>query len=262
MMIKITSVVATPNFNKRCMYVTFEIANTMESLTEYQFDVLRSDASNGDFELIAINVRDFQCEDYSANLANQELQYYYKIRVTDKVTDETVESDVASTMTYSENEYVTYLRHINKIYLEDIINSPKVKYLKKKKFGQYCSECYDDVREKPRKQNCTCCYGTKFEGGYYTPIEISINHLVDSSAKQENLGMTGINTEEGPIQLWTAEFPIISPGDVLVFRNGTRFRVITWTSSDRAEQTLRQTIQAQKIPSSDIIYKFPIQEAP
>lgn len=257
-MLKVLSVTATPQFSKGFMHVSFEIANTMEELTDYQFDILRSDASNGDFELIAINVQDFQFEDYSVNLANQQLEYYYKIRVVDKDTDEILESDIASTVNYSENEYVNYLRYVNKIYLEDVINNPKVKYLKKKKFGQYCSECYDDVREKPRKQNCKCCYGTKFEGGYYKPVEISVNYLVDSSSKQENLGVTGINVEEGPIQLWTSEFPIISPGDILVFSDGTRFRVVTWSNSDRAGRTLRQTLQAQKIPYSDIIYKFPV----
>lgn len=256
-MIKITSVNTLPQFNKGFMYVTFEIDNTMEDLSDYQFDILRSDASNGDFELVAINVQNFEFKDYSVNLLNQALEYYYKIRITNKRTDEIYESDTKQTTTHTSNNYTSYLRHLNKIYLEDVINNPKIKYLKKKRFGQYCSECYDDVREKPRKQNCKCCYGTKFEGGYYPPVEISVNYL-NSPSKPENLGVSGINIEETPFQLWTEEFPIISTGDVLVLHDGTMHRVISWASTDNGEQMLRQILQIQKIPYSDIIYKYPI----
>ena len=255
-MIKVLEVAIEPQFSEGFMYVTFEIANTTENLSDYQFDILRSDASNGEFEYVGINIKNFEFKDYSVNLLNDALEYYYKIRITNKLTDESYDTDVEKTMTYNSEKYFSYLKIMNKMYLEDVIANPPVKYLKKKRFGQYC-ECYDDVREKSTKQNCTKCYGTKFDGGYYPPIDIYVNYM-SSPTKPENMSVTGTTIEETPMQLWTGDFPVISQGDVIVLHNGFRYRVISWASTDKGEKTLRQILQVQKIPYSDVIYKFPV----
>lgn len=255
-MVKVINIQLTPKFDQGFMYVTFEIANTTENLDDYQFDILRSNAINSDFEYVAMNVKNFEFKDYSINLLNQFIEYYYKIRVTSKLTNETYDADIEKTSTHNSDQYFLYLKHMNKIYLDEVINNTPIKLLKKKRFGQYC-ECYDDVREKSRKPNCTNCYGTKFDGGYYPPIEIHVNYM-SAPMTPETLTMTGTAIEETPMQLWTSDFPVIRPGDIIVLEDGSRNKVITWSNTDKGQQTLRQIIQIQKIPYSDVIYKFPV----
>lgn len=257
-MISVSNINVSSKYSNQFLAVEFEINNTMEDLSSYQFDILRSEATNGDFEVVAIDVKDFLFKDYSVNLLNPVIEYYYKIRIIDKLTNEVSESDVKKLKTKSEDNYVVYFNHLNNIYLEQVIADDKLKLLKKKRFGEYC-ECYDDVREKSRKPNCPSCYGTKFKGGYFPPIDISVNFL-NSPTLTEDFDMKGINQAETPVQFWTTSYPQIMQGDIIILPDNSRHKVISWGNSDKNGVSLRQMITIQRIPPSDVVYKYPIEE--
>lgn len=257
-MLEVSKISIDQKFSSKFLLVEFEICNTMEDINDYQFDILRSNAFNGDYEVIAIDVKDFSFKDYSVNLLNPTIEYFYKIRIIDKIGNDVYESNVKKLIIKNDDEYITYFNYINNKYLCDVIADDKLKLLKRKRFGTYC-ECYDDVREKSKKANCTSCYGTKFAGGYFPPVDISVNYL-NSPSLTEEFDIKGISQNESPVQFWTTSFPKIHQGDIIVLPDNSRCKVISWSNSDKNNVSLRQTVTIQKIPESDVIYKFPIEE--
>lgn len=257
-MLEVSKISISQKFSSKFLFIEFEINNTMEDINEYQFDILRSDAYNGKYEVVASDVKNFCFKDYSVNLINPTIEYFYKIRIIDKVTNEISESDVKKLTLKSDDNYITYLNYINNKYLNDVIADDKLKLLKRKRFGTYC-ECYDDVREKSSKANCTMCYGTKFTGGYFPPIDISVNYL-NSPNLSEELDVKGISQVGTPVQFWTTSFPIIHQGDIIVLPDNSRCKVVSWANSEKNNVSLRQMVTIQKIPESDVIYKYPIEE--
>lgn len=255
-MLKLKNLKVQTQFSCQFLYITFEIDNTYEKVTDYQFDIYRSLASNGEFEVVSTDVMDFNFKDYTVELYNSAIKYYYKIKITNRKTKEFEYSEIIPVNDPIPDNYGFAINAINNLYLDRVIKGTML-LLKRKRFGTYCS-CYDDIRESSSEQNsCLKCYGTGFLGGYFHPIEIQVN-TYNSPSKGERFEPVSVSEEDRMIQLWTGNFPPLQVGDILVDSSNIRYRIMSWEGTGKGPYFLRQIVQTQKIPETSIEYKIPI----
>lgn len=236
--------------------VQFSIEDTVEDLTNYRFDLLRSNSQSGPFEIVMTSIQGFECNDYSVNLLNPEIKYFYKVRAFDFKNDEELMSDIFSTPSATNDNYSYYLDNIYNQYL-DIINNSEVYLLKRMRTGELC-ECYDDIRGSRKSDKCTSCFGTGYKGGFYQPIKMKVNYF-NTASKSEEMISAGSFENQTPVQFWTINYPIIQENDIIVDTlTGQRSTVMNWQPSYKNGYLIRQTVQVTKIPESSIFYKIPL----
>lgn len=240
------------------LIVFFQVEDTREDLSKYSFNVYRSNIGT-DFECIAQNVGHYYYEDYDVNLYNGNIKYFYKIEIVNNDTGERLLSDKVSIFGVEEpDNYGFAIAEIEQRYLQYVVNQKQMILLKKKYFGQLCT-CFDEVRTQPNPK-CKCCFGTRYVGGYSTPVPIMVNYQAPEQASvdvgiqdQDNLG-------EAPVQLWASSFPPISVGDILVDHHNERYRVVSVVSTTKRHFIIRQVLTIAKIQPTDIVYRIPISE--
>lgn len=238
-------------------FITFEIEDTNEDIYNYNFSLYRSTFEEGEYELILSNIQNFECFDYGVDLYRHDIRYFYKIIVEEIATGKKAEGEVFTLDGAEEDIYAFYMSQLYNVYLDNCIQNSKLLLLKKKRSGTRC-KCYDDIRGTSRQSKCTECYGTTIEGGYFNPTEISCSYF-NSAAENEIFSPSIITDDETPIQLWTPNYPIIKTGDVLVdSRENKRYIVMSVQPSKKSGFLVRQTIQAQRIPKTNIIYKLEV----
>ena len=82
------------DFGLEFVNISFTIEDTHENLSNYQFDLYSGEAVTDNFNLIYSNIQNFECNDYTANLLNDEIMHYYKIKATNLKTGESIFSEI------------------------------------------------------------------------------------------------------------------------------------------------------------------------
>lgn len=256
-MIKLSNLKATRVIDKGFIEITFAIEDTSENLSNYQFDLLRANASNGNFKVIHTNILNLKCIDYSANLFNHEIKYFYKIRIRNIKERLHQDTDYFTPFTVDEDEYSFTISHIYNTYLDVAISNSDFLLSKRMKTGQLC-DCYDDVRNSSYEGECLNCFGTNFKGGFYPAISFKLCFF-NSPSYQEEMAPSGTFESQSPLQAWTSNYPVIQEGDIVTdTRTNTKFTVVNWQPSHKNGMLIRQTFQIAKLPESSILNKIPL----
>lgn len=239
------------------LYIEFTIDDTSENLSKYQFDLYKSNHQTDGFIMVASNIVDFSYRDFSVNLYDDHINYYYKVNVTNLETSKSVMSSLIGEYKAGEKDnYAEAIMHIHDVYLNNVINKDMI-LLKKKRFGEVCS-CYDPIRRRSDSTFCDICYGAKYVGGYYGPYYIKSN-FANASSYSERFSYSDVSEESSPIQFWTSNFPFIQIGDIIVHSNeNVRYIVTSCQPSMKGFYLIRQTVQVQKLPKNNIVYKVQI----
>lgn len=130
---------------------------------------------------------------------------------------------------------------------------------KRRHFGDACT-CIDPVTDDVLDSECTSCYGTRFVGGYYPPVEMwgeVTSYIKDKKIDPQGFGM--IENYGTAIRLIAA--PLLRRGDLIVERENRR----AWNVMDVQNAELRtipvvQLIGGRLISPSDIEHRIPIDE--
>lgn len=257
-MISTKDLKATSIYSSHFIYISFSIEDTTEDISKYRFDLYRSNSPTDNFNLIHTNILRFEFCDYSVNLLNPEIKYFYKIKTINLSTGKETFSDVFSVIDKKGDEYTYYLQELYDLYLDAVINNSELLLIKKIRTGQRC-DCYDDVRNSSSEGNkCRKCWGTGYVGGYYSPIKIMAN-FYNTQGEQEEMIATGTIETKSPIQLWVPAFPIVQENDILLDTStNQRSKVMSVRPSIKNGKVIRQTLEISKIPEGDLIYRMPI----
>lgn len=89
----------------------------------------------------------------------------------------------------------------------------EVVVLKRRTFGTRCSFCYDAATKQSLISNCSECYGTGFQGGYWTPLIVSC--LLRRYPATQNIELEG-ETEAELAEVGFLDFPRIEKEDVII----------------------------------------------
>ncbi|MGL5718189.1 MAG: hypothetical protein ACRCX2_34610 [Paraclostridium sp.] len=239
-------------------YITFTVKDTREDLDNYKFTLTRSGFEDGDYENIIDYIDGFECIDDTVNLKNEDIVYFYKIMITNLINSSISYSDIFYINGRKSDTYSEYFNSIYSTYLDCGINNTEILYLRRKRQGTLCN-CFDDIRKSSKKTKCTDCFQTNYTGGYNKPLKINICYL-NSPAETERFEVSGVSGDKTPISAWTGNYPVIQPGDILIdsFDN-TRYVVMSMQPSFKNKILIRQTIQIQRMPKTDVIYKLKIE---
>ena len=256
-MIQFKDIDIRTDFGFEFINISFELEDTTEDLSKYRFDLYRAYAVTDEYKLVYSNIQNFECNDYSINLLNDEVLFYYKVKATNILTDDFVFSDVVPATMRKGDNYQYYITEIYNKYLNDVVDNDEVILLKRMRTGELC-DCYDDIRGSRKGDQCTSCFGTGYKGGFYPPSTIKVCYFNVESITEE-MGIRGTFKSESPVQFWTANYPVIQEGDIVVNTlTADKYTVTNWQPSYKNGFLIRQTVQVTRIPEASIYQKIKI----
>lgn len=266
------------------------------SLSSVVFSVDRSGASSGPWETIANSVSSPFFEDVSSgsvNLISLRREIWYRVRATlanmDEVTSQAMSSLNAEVQTYAFTQPVGLtptagdhhaetpnlfegrtaldkrlalvgraVRRYAAINLRMFVGVPCA-LLKRKHFGPRC-ECYNPDTNTSRSSKCTKCYGTTYDGGYWTPILIDVR--ITPAPRQTSIQPEGTSSiQQAQVEL--VSYPALEQDDIIVeFSTGKRWVVqdkMRHASLHRTEITQHWT--CSELSRAASAYRVPVDRA-
>jgi hypothetical protein len=224
--------------------LAWEVNDTSQA---FEFFIDRSGSPEGPFETInPISIQHaYGYIDRTYNDESVNRQIYYKIRGVN--TKETIESKVEKLDQEMLNYPGLMIAKQKRLLLERVVGT-KCNLFIRKTFGKKCEHCYDVARQKSISSYCTYCYGTTFEGGYFAPIIIylQLNPLIRANQKTDLQNTENLRIDGN----WCSNFPILSPGDLLVEANAHDLRYVIETPVLRTEQ--HNALVEQRFPMTQV----------
>lgn len=129
--------------------------------------------------------------------------------------------------------------------------------LKRRHFGTRCTAgCYDPATKEVMVTRCSTCYGTSWEGGYYTPITLLGRRL--ASQVQTSTGQqTKDDVDMTRVQV--LDFPRIDEGDLLVEKlHNRRFLVKQRYFTTLKTIPVHQTLTVSELNRQAVEYDIPL----
>lgn len=235
--------------------ITWEVSDPSQA---FEFFIDRSGSPEGPFKTLNdLSIKNsYGYIDRTYNDESSNRQIYYRIRGTSN--KESIESEIKR-LDHDDLNYLGFAIVRNKKLALERLFGTKCYVFIRKTFGPKCKHCYDPARQKSISSYCTYCYGTTFDGGYFNPIEmyIQLNPLIKANMKSdlqntENLRIDGV---------WTINYPILSPGDIIVEAKHQDDRYVIETPIQHTEQhqaIVEQRFPVTKIHLSRIEMKIPV----
>jgi hypothetical protein len=137
------------------------------------------------------------------------------------------------------------------------LNGIEFLLLKRRHFGTRCTAgCYDPASKEVTITNCATCYGTSWEDGYFTPVELLGRRL--ASQVQTNIGQqTKDDVDMTRIQV--LDFPRIDEGDLLVEKlHNRRFLVKQRYFTTLKTVPVHQTLTVSELNRQAVEYNIPL----
>jgi hypothetical protein len=167
----------------------------------------------------------------------------------------------------SEEWYFLSIREKDKWILNK--SGERILLYKRRYEGQRCP-LFDSVRDTNRQHDDKICYGTGWIAndanptgsnaggpyyGFFQPIEIVVSLL---SSGPEDLALTDYGQQRiYKPHSWTAHEPLLTPGDLIVRRNNSRFFVTEVFPRRWKHYVLHQDFSLAEVERGSIVYDLP-----
>lgn len=266
--IKITKI--TPLFPKK-VFLQWDLINPTES-GSYTFTIQRSGSTEGPWETLQAGLQnsfnyidDFTSQphlsnDGKANLYSLQRDIYYKVRVVPP-------SGCVNTATSEPHGLETELAPIQRglrrrlRYDEQILfkrhNGIRLALLKRRTWGERCTECYDPTTKATMKEYCAVCYGTSFVGGYWNPV-ITWGRV--NTPKNVQAQITERNTKEAaPHVITLLDVPILQDKDLIVeITTNMRHEVRNQRQTELQRRSVHQQVTTSLLAHDAVEYTIPV----
>lgn len=216
------------------------------------YRVYRSTVKHEGYELVGVETTKPLYIDSNLNLMENSRTYYYKVEVikdgqvihlTQPFHAEYNKADGVARVVIRESNIVLRM-----------MNTPKVKILLRKKTGYHCPECYNTITKRVRFADCPVCNGTGIKHGYHSPVEIRVSRDMSQLHNFPTL-LDGEKTELSAVNAWITNYPILTPGDVIVDKMNQRFVVTNITPRYRAQHLIRQIFELFPLEKGHPLYE-------
>lgn len=139
--------------------------------------------------------------------------------------------------------------------LRKFVGTP-VALLKRRVWGTRCKECWDRVTKEVIRPNCTACWGTGFEGGYWTPTAAHARRSAGSTSTQITPQQ---KSDANEATVWLPDTPAMERDDVVVFlEDQKRFRIDRQVQTEIRLAAVHQVFTCQEYDHSHVIYRYPV----
>lgn len=259
-MINISRIYLHHNYNAAVL-IRWDVADTAEELSNFVFNVYTS--LSPDKEFTQVNDAPIEELEYlyeEGPRLDSSVKLYFKVEACDLTTGETSLSDATGAVYLTPTDEIaeTIIYQYN-IFLQHVLGRPPVKLLIKRRSGTRCPACWDVELGEVTKSSCSNCYSVGYANGYMPPKDIYISFTEPGFATKFDIGDVR-DVQQGVTQAWCLNYPLVLPGDVIVDEFNRRFRIIQVQPTTRSGQIyLRQMLQLQLIPPTDVIYNLEIE---
>jgi len=158
--------------------------------------------------------------DHTSNLRHLDRLFYYKVQAVDENSQVLVESTPQTLASIPSQVGIEIARRLRN-YLDSRGGRRCIIY-RTRRSGARCS-CLDRELQAKTKSVCPICYGTGWQGGYYTGI-VTPTIFRESSNVELETGTGGtVSPQNASIIL--PNYPLLHPGDLIVDEQGRRWKV-------------------------------------
>lgn len=226
-----------------------------EEMAGDEFTISRSNSPTSGYEIIATDVTVPFYTDATVNLREVGRRHYYKIE--GKIGGTMVSESVGESVIHNfRNPIANKAIYENQVVLR-VMNNPPVKVLLRRRTGQKCPVCWNPITKKPRFANCQTCNGTGTLTGYHEPIEVKISRSFSQLINDSNM-LDGEKVSQSNIDAWITNFPLVSPGDVIVDITNQRFSIERVTQRTHTQHIVRQLLDMTPLESGHPAYSVEI----
>lgn len=227
----------------------------------YQITVQRSGSSAGPWEDLSTQLDGFMYVDSEADTNGLSRDIYYRLSVVSP-GGSTLLSNVRNVQDVlplgQAGRHFLRARKMRMDLLRTFQKFSGRQYyiLKRKHWGERCPTCYDSVTRMTVRQDCTDCYGTTFNGGYYDPILVW--GRFDPAVLNSPLQIEG-SADQRMRRFVMLDVPWLMHDDVIVSSTmDRRYRVITHSQTEMREVTVHQDLSVAELQRDDDVYAFPV----
>jgi hypothetical protein len=238
----------------------WDVSPCHEDVNNYEFVVEKSDNELGPYYDLTVPFVDrYHIRD--STVSGQHAYYnkiYYRVRVQERgdTSNSRTFPDIGGAKLAAKPDLAALeMARINNLKLKEFIGR-KVWIFPRRKSGQRCGTCFDEVSQRKLLSNCSTCFGTGWVGGYHAPVE-AYALIVTPNEQTIHANIGNINLENTSMML--GNYPEISEGDVVVEAENIRWRVAATISKvAKARALIRQQAPIHRIPKSDIEFMLPM----
>jgi len=254
------------------VFVQWDITPEPNDVTDYWISVERSGGPEGPWELLASNLKNayhFLDSHFNApiperpdatkeglNLLSLSKQVYYRITGIDGhkavvVGDPTPiepDLDVRTRLLKRKMQFDEGLGF-------KVLNGISLSVLKRRHWGIRCKICYDPVTKDGLQEHCKSCFGTTFEGGYWSPV--LIRGRKDVAPVQTQMSPHG-KTDRAVTTFTLLDYPKLEHGDVVVdLRKDDRYFIEMVTTTELKGIPVHQKITGSLLARDAVEYEIP-----
>lgn len=249
--IKIIAVYPTANMH---FFLQWEVTDAYISSGPFNFKIYRSGSPEGPWELIKDNAGAvYSYEDVKPEVQGMNTDVWYK------VTSGALSSVPRSVLhEMPKRQYLIWRKMVRD---EDVMlrkgNGRLLAIAKRKHWGVRCTECWDSRSGKIIKKLCLSCFGTAFEGGYFSPIDLW------GTIKPGTPG-TDFSTESSVPEVETCTmmvqyYPVVRRGDIIIEKEvNRRWEITVEQSTELLRNPVHQDITISRLPINHMIYSLVI----
>lgn len=188
---------------------------------------------------------------------NKDMNTFYRVRYDKGVEDWEFSTPVRAIGNWTRKDYALAKEIARKELLSyTLLGLPGV-ILKRREWGPVCTTCADYETEEPVDGQCTVCFGTGIIGGYFAPIDLTVN------PRQINHLMTRTDkalVDDTKRAVRCVAYPtLIKENDLwLDSHNGTRWVIRGVTPAAELKGVpLIYEMTLNRLPMTDVIYTDP-----
>lgn len=256
------------------IFIQWDIQEPTESGV-YIVDIERAGSPNGPYEMLASAQKntfhflddltqnkpspDPGVDEEGANLFSLQRDIYYKITVTPPSGKVNAFQSAPTPIELNLDKRTRLLKrkilHDESIAFKHL-NGIRLMVLKRKHWGDRCTECYDALTREVLKEHCTVCFGTSFEDGFWAPVEIL--GRIAPAPTQTQIAPHG-KVEVKTTRITILDYPHIQEGDIIVdLRSNDRYYVQLVTTTELKKVVVHQVANISLLPRSSVEYEVPI----
>ena len=223
---------------------------TIEDISTYYFIILRSNSPEGPFDVVGTLQNTFHFDDFEINQKSEWRTFYYKLRIA---------SDTA--FKDSNSYYITaapdpialeMIRKKNVALNYGSTAGVPIEVFVRKTWGSYCPDCFDHIKKRRTTSNCKTCYNTNYVGGFFSPVATKAFF----GPSQKMINQLGFEEHPDKIIIETANYPVVSPGDIVKQDSIMRYRVESVRCTKRRTYIISQFLQLADVNANDIEYEL------
>lgn len=138
---------------------------------------------------------------------------------------------------------------VRNVYLMLKLNGTEFALLKRRHFGTRCTDCYDPMSREVISSECSSCYGTSWEEGYYDPYYTLARIIRGSTGHIQTQITTRAEEDVNFAKVHMLDFPRADEGDILVERHSNRrFLIKQRYNTSLKTVIVHQTLSVAELP--------------